>query len=45
VSDTEDGARTVVLAPDPGATRAAREEVEAQVERLRARDPGGDLTL
>jgi hypothetical protein len=45
VSGAGKGPRTIVLAPDAEATRAARAEVEAQVERLRAGDPGGDLTL
>jgi len=40
-----DGARKVTLRIDADATRVARDEVEAIRDRLRARDPGGDIVL
>lgn len=41
----EGGARILNIAVDHAATEAAREEVQAMVERLRSRDPGGDIEL
>ncbi len=39
------GARVLDVAVDRAATQAARQEVHATLERLRDRDPGGDITL
>ena len=35
----------LVLRVDPEATRAARDEARALLDRLRGGDPGGDLVL
>jgi hypothetical protein len=37
--------RRITFRIDAEATRAAREEVAATLERLRRRDPGGDIAL
>jgi hypothetical protein len=41
----EEGVRVLEVAVDHAATEAARAEVHATLERLRARDPGGDIAL
>lgn len=40
-----DGTLTLEVRVDPEAAERTRAEVRAVVERLRHRDPGGDLTL
>lgn len=40
-----EGERKLLLRVDPEATRAARASVAERLERLRARDPGGDIEL
>lgn len=39
------GARVLNIVVDHAATEAASQEVRATVERLRSRDPGGDIEL
>lgn len=39
------GARMLDVAVDHTATEAARHEIHATLERLRGRDPGGDIAL
>lgn len=41
----EEGRREVTLLLDADATRAARDDAARRLERLRARDPGGDVEL
>jgi hypothetical protein len=41
----EDGARRLELRVDSAATETARSEVVQILERLRSRDPGGDIEL
>ncbi len=43
--DGQNGERVIDVAVDRAATDAAREQVHATLERLRSRDPGGDITL
>lgn len=43
--DAEPGARQVTLRVDAEATAEARAAVESLLERLRRRDPGGDIEL
>lgn len=45
ISDTPEGARRLELALDQDDTRATREDAAARLQRLRERDPGGDLEL
>ena len=46
VSVAGDAERTVItVTRNPAATGAAREAARAAIERLRGRDPGGDVTL
>lgn len=40
-----DGVWRIEIESDPGETEARRKAAEAAVERLSARDPGGDLQL
>ena len=44
-SMAEDGARRLELRVDRDATAAARSEAVRMLERLRSRDPGGDIEL
>lgn len=43
--DGQDGERVIEVAVDHVATDAARQQVHATLERLRSRDPGGDIAL
>ena len=44
-SGEEDGALRLTLRVDPAAGARGREAAAARLERLRARDPGGDVEL
>lgn len=41
----QNGARMLDVAVDHAATEAARHEIHGTLERLRGRDPGGDIAL
>ena len=45
LSNPRKGGRSITLRVDAAATERSSAEMEAQVKRLEARDPGGDLTL